>query len=157
MSGVYGRDHVDDEDDDCDDDDDDDDDDDCDDGDDGDGDGDDDKPKWQNIFGGFGHQLAGGRRFGHMTRENFGRPCVKRVYIWGTGEMITIVFRSDHRRTRRGFDAVYRISQGNLFKKLFSTYISSTCRFPCFEIRQNHIILKKDSLATIKLDAKLLI
>lgn len=128
MSGVYGRDDVDDDDDDCDDDDDHDDD--CDDGDDDGDDGDDDKPKWQKIFGGFGYQPAGGRRFGHMTRD-FGPPCVKRVYIWGTGEMITIVFRSDHRRTRRGFDAAYHISQGKLFKKLFST-----SKFLLFEIRQ---------------------
>lgn len=118
---MYGRDDdVDDHDDDdkCDDDDDDDDDD-CDedgesgDGEDGDGDGDGedgDRPryKWQSIFGRFGG--AAGRFFGHMKRNYFGSQCVKRVYIRGTGELITIIFRSDRRRTRRGFDAVYRVS-----------------------------------------------
>jgi len=123
LSGVYGRDDdVDDHDDDdkCDDDDDDDDDD-CDedgesgDGEDrdGDGDGEDgDRPryKWQSIFGRFGGAAGAGRFFGHMKRNYFGSQCVKRVYIRGTGELITIIFRSDRRRTRRGFDAVYRVS-----------------------------------------------
>ena len=109
---MYGRD---DDDDDCDDDDDDDnndddDDDDCDDGDDdddGDEEGKDDRPKWQKIFGFLGH------RAGRAIRQLFGSPYVKRVCIRGTGEMVTIIFRSDPRITRRGFDAVYRVSQGN--------------------------------------------
>ena len=93
LSGVYGRkdddyDKDDDDDDDCDDDDDDDDDDDYD---------GDDKSKWRGIFG-------------HMIRGRFGSQYVKRVFIRGTGEMVTIIFRSDHRITRRGFDVVYHLT-----------------------------------------------
>ena len=85
LSGEYDHEDGDDDDDDCDDDDDDDDDD-CDDND----------NKWGGIF------LK-------MMKGKFGPSCVKKFYIRGTGEMVTIIFRSDQRVTRRGFDVVYRI------------------------------------------------
>lgn len=95
LSGVYGRDDVDDkhdddgDDDDCDDDDNDDDDE-CDE----DGDSDNDKGDAKRR-----------RRF----RSYSNIACVKRIYIRGTGEMITIIFKSDHFFTRRGFEAVYHV------------------------------------------------
>ena len=99
LSGVYGRDDVDDkhdddgDDDDCDDDDDDDDDE-CDE----DGDSDNDKGDAKRR-----------RRF----RSYSNIACVKRIYIRGTGEMITIIFKSDHFFARRGFEAVYHVVPGN--------------------------------------------
>ena len=89
LSGEYDHEDDDDDDDDCDDDDDDDNDDDDDDCDDNDN-------KWGGIF------LK-------MMKGKFGPPCVKKFYIRGTGEMVTIIFRSDERVTRRGFDVLYRI------------------------------------------------
>lgn len=92
LSGVFGRDDVDDDDDDdddCDDDDDDDDDDDeC----------DDDDTKGD----------------GRLSRKDDSFQCVKRIYIRGTGEMITIIFKSDQYFTRRGFQAVYHVIPGLL-------------------------------------------
>ena len=38
----------------------------------------------------------------------------KVTHIQGTGELISIVFRTDHSDTRRGFYAKYRIGQGNI-------------------------------------------
>ena len=97
LSGVYGpdddddNDDGDDDDDDCDDDDDNDDDE-CD-GDDSNGDG-------------------------RGRRKDDSDQCVKRIYIRGTGEMITIIFKSDQYFTRRGFEAVYHVIPGN-FKPIF--------------------------------------
>lgn len=99
-------------------DDDDDWDDDCDDDDDhhdGDGDGKSDGDFWGNgrskkMFG-----RLGGKHVGYPMRSRHGSPHVARVYIPGTGEQISIIFKSDHQNTRKGFDAVYRVSQGQFF------------------------------------------
>ena len=40
---------------------------------------------------------------------------VKSVSIHGTGEIIRIVFRSDHSVTKRGFFAKYSVTRGNLY------------------------------------------
>ena len=94
LSGVYGRDDVDD-----DDDDDSDDDDDCDDDDDDEDDEcDDDDTKGD----------------GRLSRKGDSFQCVKRIYIRGTGETIAIIFKSDQYFTRRGFEAVYHVIPGNL-------------------------------------------
>ena len=94
LSGIYGgfswykgRHDDDDDDDDCDDDDDDDDDDD----------------KWKKKF-----------RYGSRMSRFYGFPYLPRVYIVGTGEEISITFKSDRIITLKGFDAVYRVLRGNL-------------------------------------------
>lgn len=88
LSGVYGRDDVDDDDGDDGDDGDCDDDDECD---------DDDK-----------------NGDGRLKRKEDSFQCVKRIYIRGTSEMITIIFKSDQYFTRRGFEAVYHVIPGKL-------------------------------------------
>ena len=39
----------------------------------------------------------------------------KVTHIQGTGELISIVFKTDQSVTRKGFYAKYRIGQGNIF------------------------------------------
>ncbi|KAJ7357565.1 zymogen binding [Desmophyllum pertusum] len=96
LSGIYGgfswykgRHDDDDDDDDCDDDDDDDDDD-----------------KWKKKF-----------RYGSRMSRFYGFPYLPRVYIVGTGEEISITFKSDRIITLKGFDAVYRVLQGHMYGK----------------------------------------
>lgn len=117
LSGVYRyglfgwRDH----DDDCDDDGDDGDGDDRGDGD-GDGDGDVgvDFRRSERVKRMFGY--PGRSRFGFPMRSRHLPPYVIRMTIPGTGELIAIVFKSDDDDdTEKGFEAVYRVSQGAVF------------------------------------------
>ena len=113
LSGVYnyGLFGWGDDDDDCDDDGDDD------DGDDK-GDGDDDgyyrrRERVKRMFG-----YPGGSRFGFPMRSRHVPPYVIRVTIPGTGELISIIFKSDDDDdTEKGFEAVYRVSPGEVFVK----------------------------------------
>lgn len=135
LSGVYRyglfgwRDH----DDDCDDDGDDG------DGDDrGDGDGDGDvgvdfrrSERVKRMFG-----YPGRSRFGFPMRSRHLPPYVIRMTIPGTGELIAIVFKSDDDDdTEKGFEAVYRVSQGEVCQHLdfihgfFFHFLSSLLRF----------------------------
>jgi len=58
-----------------------------------------------------GSQVKG--RYGSRRRNRQRSPYVNRVYLRGTGEEISIVFKSDRRNRRKGFDAMYRVSQGD--------------------------------------------
>ena len=99
LSGIYGqylwfpRRLHDDWDDDCDDDDEDDDDD------------DDDDAKWKKKF-----------RYGYRMSRFYGFPYLPRLYVIGNGEEISIEFKSDRIISLRGFDAVYRVLQGNILE-----------------------------------------
>lgn len=93
-------------------------DDDCDD-DDHDGDGDDksDGHGYERSKKMFGY--PGGSRFGFPMRSRYVPPYVIRVYIQGTGEQISIIFKSDDDDdTEKGFDAVYRVSKGEVCQYL---------------------------------------
>ncbi|XP_020632354.1 deleted in malignant brain tumors 1 protein-like [Orbicella faveolata] len=57
-----------------------------------------------------GSQAKG--RYGSRGRNRHRSPYVARVYMRGTGEQISIVFKSNHRNRRKGFLASYRVSQG---------------------------------------------
>ena len=63
-----------------------------------------------------GSQVKG--RYGSRRRNRQRSRYVNRVYLRGTGEEISIVFKSDRRNRRKGFDAMYRVSQGD-FISLF--------------------------------------
>ena len=52
-----------------------------------------------------------GRR---LVRHLTGKGSHKVTHIQGTGELISIVFRSDRSVTRRGFYAKYSIGHGNI-------------------------------------------
>ena len=52
-------------------------------------------------------------RYGSRRSNRHHSPYVARVYIRGTGEQISIVFKSSHRDRRKGFDAMYSVSQGD--------------------------------------------
>ncbi|KAL9979480.1 hypothetical protein ACROYT_G017151 [Oculina patagonica] len=52
-------------------------------------------------------------RYGSRMRNRYRSPYVTRVFIRGTGEKITIIFKSNRRNTRKGFDAMYSVSQGH--------------------------------------------
>lgn len=87
-------------------------DDDCDDDDlDGDGDGDDRGHERSKKMFGFPRRS----RFGYPLRSRNGPPYVIRVHIPGTGEQISIIFKSDDHDAKKGFDAVYRVTRGGLF------------------------------------------
>lgn len=104
LSGVYGYGLFgwgDDDDDDCDDDDHD-----------GDVDGKSDgeyrgHERSKKMFG-----FPGRNRFGPPMRSRNGPPYVVRVHIPGTGEQISIIFKSDDDDSKKGFDAVYHVIQG---------------------------------------------
>lgn len=56
-----------------------------------------------------------GNRLGFPTRGRIGAPYVTRVLIPGTGELISIVFKSDDDDvTEKGFEAMYRVRPGVL-------------------------------------------
>ena len=52
-------------------------------------------------------------RYGSRKGNGHRPPYVARVYMRGTGEQISIVFKSNHRNRRKGFDAIYSVSQGD--------------------------------------------
>lgn len=54
---------------------------------------------------------VGRRLVRHLTGKGSQRDKV--THIQGTGELISIVFRTDRSVTRKGFYAKYRIGQGN--------------------------------------------
>jgi len=57
----------------------------------------------------------GRSRFGFPMRSRHVPPYVARVTIPGTGELIAIIFKSDDDDdTEKGFEAVYRVSQGKV-------------------------------------------
>lgn len=57
-----------------------------------------------------------GNRLGFPTRGRIGAPYVTRVLIPGTGELISIVFKSDDDDvTEKGFEAMYRVRPGAAF------------------------------------------
>lgn len=100
-----------------------------DDGDDGDGDdkgdGDGDgyyrrSERMKRMFG-----YPGGSRFGFPMRSRHVPPYVMRVTIPGTGELVSIIFKSDDDDdTEKGFEAVYRVSQGEVYQYLDFTFLS---------------------------------
>ena len=56
-----------------------------------------------------------GNRLGFPMRGRIGAPYVTRVLIPGTGELISIVFKSDDDDvTEKGFEAMYRVRPGVL-------------------------------------------
>lgn len=56
-----------------------------------------------------------GNRLGFPTRSRIGASYVTRVLIPGTGELISIVFKSDDDDvTEKGFEAMYRVRPGVL-------------------------------------------
>ena len=61
-----------------------------------------------------GHHSSQARgRYGSRRGSSHRPPYVARVYMRGTGEQILIVFKSNHRNRRKGFDAMYSVSQGD--------------------------------------------
>ena len=87
-------------------------DDDCDDNDDGD-DGDDGysdnrgRERLKKMFG-----FPGKSGFGYPMRNRHDPQYVLRLSIPGTSELISIIFESNDHDTKKGFDAVYRVTQG---------------------------------------------
>ena len=89
----------------------------------GDGDGGDDFRRSERVKRMFGY--PGGSRFGFPMRKPNAPPYVMRVTIPGTGQLIAIVFKSDDDDdTEKGFEAVYRVSQGEVCQYLDSTLLS---------------------------------
>lgn len=111
----------------------DDDDDDCDDDDrDGDGDGRSDGDgeyrghgRFKKMFG-----FPGRNRFVPPMRGRNGPPYVVRVHIPGTGEQISIIFKTDDHDSEKGFDAVYRVTQGSF--SLYSDFQYSSLFYSLF-------------------------
>lgn len=67
----------------------------------------------------------GGSRFGFPMRSRHVPPYVMRVTIPGTGELVSIIFKSDDDDdTEKGFEAVYRVSQGEVYQYLDFTFHS---------------------------------
>lgn len=80
---------------------------------DSDGDGDGDYRRSERVKRMFGY--PGRSRFGFPMRSRHVPPYVVRVTIPGTGELIAIIFKSDDDDdTEKGFEAVYRVSQGKV-------------------------------------------
>ena len=63
----------------------------------------------------------GGNRHGLPMKNRLGAPYVARVYIPGTGELISIIFKSDDNDNEKGFEAVYRVSPGAFIESFYST------------------------------------
>lgn len=123
-----------------------------DDGDDGDGDDKDDgdgngyyrrSERMKRMFG-----YPGRNRFGLPMRSRHVPPYVMRVTIPGTGELVSIIFKSDDDDdTEKGFEAVYRVSQGEVYLPIPGFYISlsippSLCSFLNFSFQRIDVCLE---------------
>ena len=84
----------------------------------------------------------GGNRPGFPMRSRLGVPYVARVYIPGTGELISIIFKSDDDDNKRGFEAAYRVSPGAFFKRfpmslIYVSFLFSSFHFTPFSIKMS--------------------
>lgn len=79
------------------------------------------------TYGRYTHVRRARNRYGSRTRSRYGSrmrgryrsPYVTRVFIRGTGEKISIIFKANRRNTGKGFYATYRVSRGNFKKKIY--------------------------------------